>query len=76
MPIPGEFLGARKNGDLFLARSVSEGDHDGPRLPNIGDTLNSRPFPPRAVVSARGRFGARSFRRTVVFVVPLAYASG
>ena len=30
----------------------------------------------REVVSAHGRFGARSFRRTVVFVVPLAYASG
>jgi hypothetical protein len=36
-----------------------------PWLPNIGDTLNSRPFPPRAVVLAHGRF-----------VVPLAHASG
>ena len=36
-----------------------------PWLPNIGDTLNSRPFPPRAVVLMQGRF-----------VVPLADASG
>jgi hypothetical protein len=36
-----------------------------PGLPNIGDTLNLRPFSPRAVVLAHGRF-----------VVPLADASG
>jgi hypothetical protein len=36
-----------------------------PGLPNIGDTLNSTPFPPRAVVLAHGRF-----------VGPLADASG
>jgi hypothetical protein len=36
-----------------------------PRLRDNGDTLNSRPFPSRAVVLAHGRF-----------VVPLANASG
>jgi hypothetical protein len=36
-----------------------------PGLPNIGDTLNSRTFPPRTVVLAHGRF-----------VIPLADASG
>jgi hypothetical protein len=36
-----------------------------PWFPNYGDTLSSRPFPPRAVVLTHGRF-----------VVPLADASG
>jgi hypothetical protein len=44
------------SGNAFLARSVSEGNHDGPLFPDNGDTLSSHPFPPRAVVLALRSF--------------------
>ena len=37
----------------FLARSVSEGDHDGPPIPDNDETFSARPF-----CASRGHVGA------------------